>query len=255
MTNRNDILNELKELGSNLTVNPLENIYSVPQGYFEGFASQVLARIKAMEAADAKEELGHLSPYLSGLSKTNPYRVPAGYFEGLEERLKSVVHVTSDFINADEELETLSPLLQRLKKENPYNVPQGYFENFSAPVVKQTKVVSIASRTWFRMAAAAVMIGIVAITGVLVLNQSKVSIDKDPHAWVEKNMKKVSTEKIDEFIKMAEKETNFDGTVVSITSKPEDIKELVKDIPENELQDFLKDTEALTDESEVTLLN
>jgi hypothetical protein len=255
MTNRNDILNEFKELGSNLTVNPLENIYSVPQGYFEGFASQVLARIKAMEAADAKEELGHLSPYLSGLLKTNPYKVPAGYFEGLEERLNSVVHVTVDFKNADEELENLSPLLQGLKKENPYNVPQGYFENLSAPFVKETKVVSIASRKWFKMAAAAVLIGIVAITGVLVLNQNKVSIDKDPHAWVEKSMKKVSTENIDEFIKLAEKEISFDGTVASTTNKPDDIKELVKDIPENELQDFLKDAEALTDESEETLLN
>lgn len=255
MTNRNDILNELKELGSNLTVNPLENIYSVPQGYFEGFASQVLTRIKAMEAADAKEELGHLSPYLSGLSKTNPYKVPTGYFEGLEERLKSVVHVTADFTNANDELETLSPLLQGLKKENPYNVPQGYFENLSTPVVKETKVVSLTSRKWFRMAAAAVVIGIVAITGVLVLNQNKPNIDKDPHAWVEKSMKKVSTEKLDEFIKLAEKETNFDGTVATATNKSDDIKDLIKDIPENELQDFLKDTEALTDESEETLLN
>jgi hypothetical protein len=255
MTNRNDILNELKELRSNLTVHPLENIYSVPKGYFEGFASQVLARIKAMEAADAKEELGHLSPYLDGLLKTNPYKVPAGYFESLEERLKSVVHVTAEFENADEELETFSPLLKGLKKENPYTVPQGFFENLSAPVVKETKVVSITSRKWFKMAAAAVVIGIVAISGVLILKQNKVNIDKDPHAWVEKNMKKVSTEKIDEFIKLAEKETNFDGTVASTTNKPDDIKELVKDIPENELQDFLKDTEALTDESEETLLN
>ena len=255
MANRNDILNELKELGSNLTVNPLENTYSVPLGYFEGFASQVLARIKAMEAADAKEELGHLSPYLNGLSKANPYKVPAGYFEAIEERLKSVMHVTSDFSNADEELENLSPLLKGLKKENPYSIPQGYFENLSAPVVKETKVVSIKSRNWFKMAAAAIVIGIVAITGVLILNQKKVNIEKDPHAWVEKSMKKVSTEKIDEFIKLAEKETNFDGTVASTTNKSDDIKELVKDIPENELQDFLKDTEALTDESEETLLN
>ena len=146
-------------------------------------------------------------------------------------------------------------LFQSLKKENPYNVPQGYFENLSAPVVKETKVVSITNRRSFRMAVAAAVIGIVAITGLLVLNQNKINIDKDPHAWVEKNMKKVSTEKIDEFIKLAEKETVFDGTVASTTNKPDDIKELIKDIPENELQDFLKDTEALTDESDETLLN
>ena len=116
-------------------------------------------------------------------------------------------------------------------------------------------MVSITSRKSFKMAVAAAVIGIVAITGILVLNQNKVNIDKDPHAWVEKSMKKVSTEKIDEFIKLAEKETNLDGTVASTTNKSDDIRELVKDIPENELQDFLKDTEALTDESEETLLN
>ena len=250
MTNSNDILNELKELGSNLTVNPLENIYSVPKGYFEGFASQVLARIKALEAADAKEELSHLSPYLSGLQKINPYKVPAGYFEGLEERLESVVHVTTEFKNADDELEGLSPLLKGLRKENPFSVPQGYFENLSAPVVKETKVVSITSRRWFRMAAAAVVIGIVALTGILLIGKDKIDPNKNSHEWVAKNLKKVSTEKIDEFVKLTENEKAMQESIVSIGNKSDDIKELIKDIPESEIQDFLKDTEALTEESE-----
>jgi hypothetical protein len=47
----------------------------------------MLARIKAIEAADANEELGHLSPYLKSLSKETPYKVPAGYFQGLEEKM------------------------------------------------------------------------------------------------------------------------------------------------------------------------
>jgi hypothetical protein len=251
MTNRNDILNELKELGSNLTVNPLENIYSVPKGYFEGFASQVLARIKAMEAADAKEELNHLSPYLSGLTKTNPYTIPAGYFEALEDRLESVVHVTAEFKNADDELEGLSPLLRGLKKENPFSVPQGYFENLSAPVVEEVKVVSITSRRWFRMAAAAVVIGIVALTGVLLIGKGGVDPNKNSHKWVQKNLKKVSTEKIDEFVKLVENEKGIDGSVASINTNRSEIKELIKDIPESDLQDFLNDTEALTEDAEV----
>jgi hypothetical protein len=255
MTKRNDILNELKELGSNLTVNPLENIYSVPKGYFEGFASQVLARIKAIEAADAKEELNHLSPYLSDLPKTNPYTIPAGYFEALENRLESVVHVTADFKTADDELKGLSPLLKGLKKENPYTVPQGYFENLSAPVTTETKIVSITSRRWFKMAAAAAVIGIVALTGVLLIGNNGVDPNKNSHAWVEKNLKKVSTEKIDEFVKLVENEKAFDGTVASNNPAAGDINELVKDIPENEIQDFLKDTEALTEDSDETILN
>jgi hypothetical protein len=255
MTNSNDILNELKELGSKLTVTPLENIYSVPKGYFEGFASQVLARIKALEAADTKEELNYLSPYLSSLSKTNPYLVPEGYFETLEKRLESVVHVTAEFKNADQELEALSPLLKRLKKDNPYSVPQGYFENLSVPVITETKIVSIAGPRWYKMAAAAVVIGIIAITGIAVLKQGKPSIDKDPHAWVQKSMKKISTEKLDEFIKLAETDKVSEEAVASIGTKTEEVKELIKDIPENEIQDFLNDTEALTSETEEISLN
>lgn len=259
MTIRNEILNELKELGSKLPVAPLENIYTVPGGYFEGFASQVMARIKAMEAADANKELSYLSLHLKSLSKESPYKVPKEYFEGLEEKMMNAVRESSDYQTTDEELESLSPLLSGLKKINPYSVPQDYFENFSVPVVEKTKtkVVSLTSRKWFRLAAAAVVIGFAAITGVLLLNQNKAPINKDPHAWVEKNMKKVSTENIDEFIKLAESEKIFDGTVASNNSnnnKPDDVKELVKDISENEIQNFLKETEVLTGE-EGTLMN
>jgi gas vesicle protein len=249
MTNRNDILNELKELGSKLADAPLQNTYSVPEGYFEGFASQVLARIKAMDAADAKEELNSLSPYLNNLSRELPYKTPAGYFDGLEERMMNAVRASADYQTADEELEGLSPLLKGLKKENPYKVPQGYFENFSMPAVETagTKVVSMASRKLFRYAAAAVVIGIVAISGMLFLNPGgKVDPNKDSHAWVEKNVKKVSSDKLDEFINLTEKEKSFDGAVAA-ADKSEEIKELLKDLTDDEIQDLLKDTEVLDD--------
>lgn len=248
MTNRNDILNELKELGSNLSVTPFENIYSVPSGYFEGFASQMLTRIKAMDATDANDELNHLSPFLNSLSKVTPFTTPAGYFDGLEERMMNVVRASSVYQTSDEELESLSPLLQGLKKENPYTVPQGYFENLSAPVVQQTetKVVSITSRKWFRYAAAAIMIGVIAIVGIKIISQEKIDPNKNSHAWVEKNVKKVSSDKIEEFINLAEKEKSIEEAVAS-TGKMDDIKDFLKDVPENEIQDLLKDVEQLDD--------
>ena len=252
MTNRNDILNELKELGSKLPGAPFENIYTVPGGYFEGFASQMLARIKATKAADANEELSHLSPYLKRLSKEEPYKVPQGYFEGLEEKIMNVVRASSVYQTIDEELESLSPLLNSLKDANPFSVPQGYFENFSVPVAKETKIVSITNRKWFRMAAAAVVIGVVTILGITVFN-NRIDPNKDSHAWIEKSMKKVSTDKIDEFIKLAESEKPYEATA-AIGSKAEDVKELIKDIPENEIQNFLNDTEPLTNE-DATLMN
>jgi len=248
MTNRNDILNELKELGSNLSVTPFENIYTVPTGYFEGFASQMLARVKAMDSVDAKDELSHLSPFLSSVSKATPFTTPVGYFDGLEERMLNAVRVSTDYQTTDEELESLSPLLQGLKKENPYTVPQGYFENLSAPVVQQTetKVVSMASRKWLRYVAAAIMIGVIAIVGVKLISQEKIDPNKNSHAWVEKNVKKVSSDKIEEFIKLTEKEKSLEEAVAS-ADKTDDIKEFLKDVPENEIQDLLKDIELLDD--------
>jgi len=254
MTNRNDILNELKELGSNLSVTPFENIYTVPAGYFEGFASQMLARVKAIDAIDARDELNYLSPFLKNLSKENPYKAPIGYFDGLEERMMNVVRGSSDYQTTDEELESLSPLLQGLKKENPYTVPQGYFENLSVPVIAQTetRVVSITSRKWYRYAAAAVVIGMIAIVGIKMINTERIGGPiGNSHAWVEKNVKKVSTDKINEFIELASKEKNESVAI----NKSDDMKDLIKDIPENEIQNFLNETQVLNDETDEILMN
>jgi hypothetical protein len=252
MTPNSNILQELKELESSLAGLAAQNIYSVPDGYFEGLASQVMNRIKAMEAANAAEELGYLSPMLGNMSKQLPYTVPAGYFEGMEERLMQTVRSSNDYLHkesfgqtATEELETLSPLLSGLKKEMPYSIPQGYFENLAADINTQankaeTKVVSMASRKWFRYAAAAVVIGVIATLSFMLINKDKVTADKDSYAWVKKNIKKVSTEKIEEFIQL----TGEDKAVASIDT---DVKELVKDVPENEIQSLLNDTELLDD--------
>jgi hypothetical protein len=111
MTQKDNILQELKELKSSLTLAAQQNAYTVPAGYFEGLVAQVLNRIKAMEAADASEELAYLSPMLKGLSKDMPYSVPAGYFEGLAEK------AIAGQQTVQEELESISPLLGGFKKK------------------------------------------------------------------------------------------------------------------------------------------
>lgn len=247
MIQNNNILQELRELESSLAGSAAQNIYSVPNGYFEGLVSQVLNRIKAMEAANAVEELGYLSPMLSNISKQLPYTVPAGYFEGLE--INDVIQKSNDYQTATAELETLSPLLSGLKKEVPYSVPQGYFENLAAGVNTQenkteTKVVSISSRRWFRYAAAAVITGVIVMAGLMIFDKDKVDPATNSHVWVEKNLKKVSTEKIEEFIQL----TDEDKLVASTEAKIQDVKELVKDVPENEIQSLLNDAQFLDEE-------
>ena len=112
----------------------LKTCIQVPDGYFEGLSELMLNRIKAMNAANAKDELNYLSPVLNNISKEMPYSVPVGYFNNLEEKLMHGVRESEDYLSAKEELESISPLLSGLKKEMPYSVPQQYFENLSPGV-------------------------------------------------------------------------------------------------------------------------
>lgn len=243
MTNRNIILNELKESGSFLGNYDPQNTYTVPNGYFEGLPTQILNRIKALEAANVKEELEYLSPLLSnGVSKEMPYSVPAGFFQNLTEAILQGISKHADHQTFEEEIETLSPLLSSLKNKNPYSVPAGYFGSLETGInKKETKVVSITRRRWYRLAVAAVIIGVVTIGTLLFIKSDQVDPNKNPEKWISKNVnKKVSEEKIDEFVKLAEDEA-LNTTDESDETKQAEIRELMKDVPEKEIQDFLND--------------
>jgi hypothetical protein len=246
MTNRNTILNELADLGSALANRDPHNTYAVPAGYFEGLADQILNRVKALEASDAKEELSYLSPVLSNLSKEEPYSVPARFFQNLSDDVLKKISEHENHQTSKEEIDGLSPLLSSLKNKNPYSIPAGYFEKLETGVEKkETKVISITRRRWYRLAVAAVIIGIVAISGLAIFKSKQVDPNKNPQAWIEKNVdKKVSKNKLDEFVKLAE------GESTNVTSEKDDvklaeIKELMKDVPEKEIEEFLNDAIAL----------
>ena len=170
MTERDNILQELKELNSQLASYQTDQTYTVPAGYFDGLIAQVMLRIRALEAATAAEELKLLSPVLSGLSKSMPYTVPAGYFEQLEERLEKVTGSaensssilngldkqmpyqvpsgyfdglaermlqavrTTEYKTVQDETNSISPLLGNLKKEMPFEVPAGYFDSLASTI-------------------------------------------------------------------------------------------------------------------------
>jgi hypothetical protein len=257
MTQNSTILQELKELESSLAGLATQNIYSVPDGYFEGLAGQVLNRIKATEAANAAEELGYLSPMLSTMSKMSkqlPFTVPAGYFEGLEEKLMQTVRDSNDYQTATEELETLSPLLSGLKKEMPYSVPQGYFENLGADINTQgnkteTKVVSIGSRKWFRYAAAAVITGVIIMAGFLYFNNNSDNTSGGKvMAKFTRDVKKMDETQKDDLIDFIDAGMNGNETAeVNTEIKSKEVKQLLQDISDEELKDFQEQTEDIED--------
>ena len=245
MAQNNNILQELNQLNSSLADVAAQNVYTAPAGYFDGLATRMLNRIRAMEATNAVDETNFLSPMLNVISRKMPYVVPDAYFEVLAEQALQSVRKSSDQQTANEEIESLSPLLSGLKKQMPYSVPQGYFDTLSErPVKKETKVISIVHRKWFRYAAAAVVVGIMVIAGFAYLNNKGKTQSGESLAWLKKDLKKMNETDKDNLIEY------LDGGVmaqINVDSKSQEVKELLKDVSDQELKDFQQQTEDVQD--------
>src|SRR6059058_67269 len=88
MKNRSTIKDELNELNSGLNPDSNGTPFSVPEGYFDGLATAVLAKIRGGQAVSSAEEMVELSPLLAGISRKLPYSVPNGFFQSNVEGLQ-----------------------------------------------------------------------------------------------------------------------------------------------------------------------
>jgi hypothetical protein len=137
----NDILKELKELSPLLADMEKVNVFTIPDGYFDGLSTTVLFVVKAEE----KNSL----PSFSGRST---FDVPAGYFESLAGNILAKIK-DGEVIHADE-LRELSAVLYSIQNENVYKVPYGYFDGIADTILQkvqpyQAKVVSMRKRDGF----------------------------------------------------------------------------------------------------------
>jgi hypothetical protein len=230
MSDRNTIQDELNELNSGLNPAPGDNPFSVPEGYFEGLASSILAKIKGEAPLSAGEEIAQLSPLLAGISRQLPYSVPEGYFQSNVDGLKA-------FTSEDEE----SLVLSFLNKDMPYEVPMGYFANLPGQILekvsaKGAKVVHLGARKWMRYAVAAAVTGIIAISGFFYFNNrggSKAS--SDPVVAV----KKASIQELDDFIKTTAVNDEKAQVTAKNTATKTDRKKIFSDVSDKELNAFL----------------
>lgn len=251
MTQKDHILQELKELNSSLVNLSKQNVYSVPADYFDGLAAQVMKRIKALEAINAKEELNHLSPLLNSISKETPYSVPTGYFETLADNVLHTVRESNDYQTAKEELGSISPLLSGLKKDNPYTVPAGYFENTTEKITadenkSETKVISLGSRKWFRYAAAAVVTGLILLSGFLYFgeNNSTTEPGSKVMAKITRDVKNMDSEQQDNLIDFIDAGLNGkESAQLKSDNKSTEIKDMLIGISDDELKDFQEQSE------------
>ncbi len=234
MAQRPNILEELKELESTLAREVVKQPYTVPGGYFERLPQLLLARIR---------EESEISGLVQHFPKENPYMVPEGYFESLETRVQVAISRAGTSPSVREELQDIAPLLSTFDRKTPYLVPEGYFDTVNLPVpskVKNSKLVSIGASKLFRYAAAAVVTGLVAVTVLLLSGPGRLDPSENSYSWVEKKMKKVSTNEIENFVALAS-ETITGDDMLAGTARSNEIKAMMEDISSKEIQAFLSD--------------
>lgn len=244
MDSRKYIQDELRELNSTLPSHVKEPVFSVPEGYFENFAASVLARIKEETAVSAADELASLSPLLAGLPKKMPYDIPQNYFSTLSDDVPAL-------IQEDE----LPAILAAHPKTNPYEVPAGYFDNLPAQVVakvapKQAKVIAFNRTRWMRVAAAALVAGVIAISGLVYFNsRPAANTASTSENWIANQVKNVSTQALEDFIETAD----VPPVEQMATNETAEVRQLVKDVSVKEIDAFL--AQIPTDDDELTIIN
>lgn len=217
--------------------------YVIPPGYFDGFVSDLFKRIHSADTLSAKSELDILSPVLNKLDRKAPFTAPVGYFDELSDNLVSGMKAI-DFVN--EELEN-SPVLNELKHRPVFTVPSGYFEQFPVTIlnkVKSTAKLVQMSRRVRLYAVAAILAGLV-ILGVVYVknNNAPVTSLASLQADVKQNIRTLSDEAIINYVDNNEFSLSETAVVTNtVEIKEEDLKVLLADISDEELQRYVEQT-------------
>ncbi|HSN61868.1 MAG TPA: hypothetical protein VLR49_13090 [Ferruginibacter sp.] len=209
MNERDNILNELKELSATVADIPKLNVFtipagyfdtlggdillrvynekravispindtSVPAGYFENLAETIMSRIKNETLTESVIETTAMSELVAGIGNKNIYNIPQGYFEHLSDNITQKIN---NQISSNPLAETyaISQLVAGIGNKNVYTVPQGYFEGLAKQLNIQTpvaKVVSMNNRfPAIKYAMAAAVTGFMAFSMFIMLNKNEI---------------------------------------------------------------------------------
>lgn len=160
---------------------------TVPDGYFEGLAGNILAKIKESELQN--------DPTLSfDARQLETFRVPAGYFDSLADNLLHQIRPT------DIESKVLPVGLHKI---NVYEAPAGYFESLAGQVVArlpvQGRVISM-RRSISRYAVAAVLSGIIGLSVISVFNKKDIPATENTPATMQLADNILKTRNFDEVL-------------------------------------------------------
>jgi hypothetical protein len=122
----------------------------------------------------------------------------------------------------------------------PFQVPAGYFEAFPEKmrtIMAPAKVIPMVRRKWMRLAVAAVTAGVIALAGLLYFTtEEQTAQNGQPIA---QQLKNVSVKEMDAFINSTDITPLTTETASNSKTTPE-VKRLLNDVPDAELDAFLK---------------
>lgn len=142
--------------------------YSVPEGYFDQLAGQILSTLKTSEQeSDVAAEMLTLSPTIAGIGNNNVFSVPNHYF--VQTAHQTEVHAETVAISAS---------VADIGKTVPYTVPTGYFEQLADSILAKkdttATIVSMKSRPFaWRYAAAAAITSVMALSVWFIMDNNK----------------------------------------------------------------------------------
>jgi len=280
MNGKNDISDELKALSILVDGISRQHPYTVPAGYFDTLAQQVLSRIA---------------------SKSLTFTVPDGYFDNFASRVLDRIkagkgtEVSEVFLgevflgdallgeSVQEELVRLSATVSRISRETPYELPEGYFDELSpvltllkdrptyeAPVgyfdglaadatakmgipVKVSapaKVIGIGSRgriltgNWWKYSAAAVIAGVILTLSWPQLHMANMNATARAIPIDLSNvLAKVSDQEMQTYLD--DQQSILSEPVANSTANLDindsDVKSLLGDVPDGELKQYMEE--------------
>lgn len=196
------------------------------------------------------EELTDAAPNLAGIENQHPYSVPAGYFDSLSELILLRIK-TEHAGSAADELEIVSPLLSGLSKKMPFSTPEGYFDSLQpaipaapAKTGEPARVVKMFQpRRSFRLAAAAVTLGVIALATYFFFqrpaeNQYAVKTDAEVQTELKTKVNALSENELANFVESVTVIASYDNNVTGEINE-DDVKLMLADISDQELQKFI----------------
>lgn len=223
------ILEELIKMKSSLEEIHAVNLHSVPADYFEHVSLLIIEKIKS----------GAQSVYF--FSPVVPFLAPDRYFENVAENIVEKIRSVEVYNETDQ----IAPMLNNISKTPAYSVPDHFFENIQKPgsllFPKEAKVINFKGSYRLRYFAAAVIV-FLAFIGIFLMTGKEVFHSSSQAFNTRSEVKNLSEEEIIRFLKTSTSTENVTSALLKTPSPKTEIKQGLKEMSDEEIQQFLQDT-------------